>query len=122
MRAALLLPPIYGPAWRYRHRARLSVRHVEKKGGVLVGFHERKSSYVADMTSCQVLPPAVEARLAVEAASPFGWERYVGDAGEVIGMNRFGESAPWKVLADKFGFTPDAVAKKAMEYLAKAGK
>jgi 23S rRNA (uracil1939-C5)-methyltransferase len=51
-----LLPPIAGPAWRYRHRARLSVRHVPKKGGVLVGFHERKSSYVADMRECHVLP------------------------------------------------------------------
>jgi 23S rRNA (uracil1939-C5)-methyltransferase len=53
---ALLLPPIHGPSWRYRHRARLSVRHVAKKGGMLIGFHERKSSYVADMRSCEVLP------------------------------------------------------------------
>jgi 23S rRNA (uracil1939-C5)-methyltransferase len=56
VRATLLLPAIHGPSWRYRHRARLSVRHVEMKGGVLVGFHERKSSYVADMTSCEILP------------------------------------------------------------------
>src|SRR6185369_17510479 len=56
VRADLLLPPIHGPAWTYRHRARLSVRHVVKKGGVLIGFHERMSSYVADMTSCAVLP------------------------------------------------------------------
>ena len=56
VRAALLLPPIHGPQWRYRNRARLSVRHVEKKGGVLVGFHERKSSFVADMSSCAILP------------------------------------------------------------------
>jgi 23S rRNA (uracil1939-C5)-methyltransferase len=59
VRAALLLPPIHGPAWGYRHRARLTVRHVAKKGGVLVGFHEKKSSYVADMTSCEVLPPKI---------------------------------------------------------------
>jgi 23S rRNA (uracil1939-C5)-methyltransferase len=51
-----VLRPIEGPAWRYRLRARLSVRHVVKKGTVLVGFHERKSSYVADIRSCQVLP------------------------------------------------------------------
>jgi 23S rRNA (uracil1939-C5)-methyltransferase len=51
-----MLPPIEGPAWGYRHRARLSVRHVVKKGGVLVGFHERKSSFVADMTECHVMP------------------------------------------------------------------
>jgi len=63
VRAGTLLPPIHGPAWGYRHRARLSVRHVVKKGGVLVGFHERKSSYVADMTSCDVLPPKVSALL-----------------------------------------------------------
>jgi 23S rRNA (uracil1939-C5)-methyltransferase len=52
----VVLPPIEGPAWEYRYRARLSVRHVVKKGGVLVGFHERKSSYVADMTQCYVVP------------------------------------------------------------------
>ena len=54
-----MLPPIEGPAWGYRYRARLSVRHVPKKGGVLVGFHERKSSFVADMTECHVLPPKI---------------------------------------------------------------
>lgn len=53
------LAPISGPAWRYRHRARLSVRDVPKKGGVLVGFHERASSYVADMHECHVLPERV---------------------------------------------------------------
>ena len=63
VRPAQLLPAIYGPAWGYRHRARLSVRHVAKKGGVLVGFHEKKSSYVADMTSCAILPPKVSALL-----------------------------------------------------------
>ncbi len=63
VRAGLLLPPIHGPAWGYRNRARLSVRHVAKKGGVLVGFHERKSSYVADMTTCPVLPPKISALL-----------------------------------------------------------
>jgi 23S rRNA (uracil1939-C5)-methyltransferase len=54
-----LLAPIAGPTWGYRHRARFSVRLVPKKGGVLVGFHERKSSYVADMSRCEVVPPAV---------------------------------------------------------------
>jgi 23S rRNA (uracil1939-C5)-methyltransferase len=54
-----IFPPIEGPHWGYRHRARLSVRHVEKKGGVLVGFHEKKSSYVADMRECRVLPQEV---------------------------------------------------------------
>jgi len=58
-----ILRPLQGPAWGYRHRARLSVRHVAKKGTVLVGFHERKSRYVADMTSCPVLPQRVGALL-----------------------------------------------------------
>lgn len=58
-----LLPQIHGPSWGYRYRARLSVRHVVKKGTVLVGFHERKSSYVADMQVCKVLPPHVSALL-----------------------------------------------------------
>ena len=56
VRPERVLRPIEGPAWGYRYRARLSVRFVAKKGRVLVGFHERKSSYVADMDSCEVLP------------------------------------------------------------------
>jgi 23S rRNA (uracil1939-C5)-methyltransferase len=55
--------PIQGPTWGYRYRARLSVRHVIKKGQVLIGFHERKSRYVADMSVCPVLPPHVSAML-----------------------------------------------------------
>ena len=57
----MLLPPVVGPAWGYRNRARLSVHHVVKKGGVLVGFHERRSSFVADTWSCEVLPPKISA-------------------------------------------------------------
>ena len=59
IKADNILRPIEGPAWGYRYRARLSVRHVRKKGEVLVGFHERKSGYVADMKECHVLPPQV---------------------------------------------------------------
>ena len=58
-----IFPAIAGAAWGYRHRARLSVRHVAKKGGVLVGFREKRSSYVAVMDSCAVLAPAVSALL-----------------------------------------------------------
>jgi 23S rRNA (uracil1939-C5)-methyltransferase len=58
-----VLRPLQGPAWGYRHRARLSVRHVAKKGTVLVGFHERQSRYVADMTVCPVLPARIGALL-----------------------------------------------------------
>ncbi|SAI54558.1 23S rRNA 5-methyluridine methyltransferase [Bordetella ansorpii] len=63
LRPARVLPPLHGPTWGYRYRARLSVRVVPKKGGVLVGFHERKSSYVADMRECHVLPKSVSALL-----------------------------------------------------------
>ncbi len=59
VRPALILRPIEGPAWGYRYRARLSVRYVQKKGEVLIGFHERKSRYVADMRECPVLPAHV---------------------------------------------------------------
>ena len=63
VKAETVLRPIQGPAWGYRYRARLSVRYVHKKGEVLIGFHERKSRYVADMQVCPVLPPPVSALL-----------------------------------------------------------
>jgi 23S rRNA (uracil1939-C5)-methyltransferase len=63
VRTEQVLRPIEGPAWGYRFRARLSVRYVLKKGTVLVGFHERQSSFVADMDSCAILPPHVSALL-----------------------------------------------------------
>jgi transketolase len=57
----------------------------------------------------QVLPPGVAARVSVEQASTFGWERFVGAEGAMIGMHTFGASAPLKDLQQKFGFTPDAI-------------
>src|SRR5262249_55656140 len=66
-----------------------------------------------------VLPPNVTARVAVEQASTFGWERYVGRAGRVIGMKTFGASAPLKALQEKFGFEPERVVASAKELLAK---
>jgi len=57
VKADNIMRPMYGPTWGYRFRARLSVRHVEKKGTVLVGFHERASSFVADIRYCHILPP-----------------------------------------------------------------
>ena len=59
VKAESLLRPIQGPAWGYRYRARLSVRYVQKRGEVLIGFHERKSRYIADMKVCPILPPKV---------------------------------------------------------------
>ena len=64
-----------------------------------------------------VLPPDVTARVAVEQASTFGWERYVGRSGRIIGMKTFGVSAPLKELQRKFGFEPDQVASAAKELL-----
>jgi 23S rRNA (uracil1939-C5)-methyltransferase len=58
-RPEMVLRPVCGLPWNYRHRARLTVRYIERKGGVLVGFHERASSYVADLRSCPVLAPPV---------------------------------------------------------------
>jgi 23S rRNA (uracil1939-C5)-methyltransferase len=63
VKAETMLRPIEGPAWGYRYRARLSVRYVIKKGEVLIGFHERKSRYIADMKVCPVLPPHVSRML-----------------------------------------------------------
>jgi len=65
-----------------------------------------------------VLPPNVKARVAIKQASTFGWERYVGEAGRVIGMKTFGASAPLKELQKKFGFEPDRVVTTAKEILA----
>jgi transketolase len=67
----------------------------------------------------QVLPPAVTARVAVEEASTFGWDRYVGDGGAIVGMHTFGASAPLKQLLTKFGFTPERVSQVARELVAR---
>ena len=66
-----------------------------------------------------VLPPAVKARVAIEQASTFGWERYVGSSGRVIGMTTFGASAPLKALQKKFGFEPDRIVTVARQVLGK---
>jgi transketolase len=64
-----------------------------------------------------VLPPNITARVAIEAAAPLGWDRYVGPKGAVIGMTRFGASAPYKVLAEKFGFSSANVVQRAKSLL-----
>ena len=78
-------------------------------------FEEQPPSYRDD-----VLPPEVTARVSVEQASTFGWERYVGPAGAMIGMETFGASAPLKELQKKFGFTVDHVVEAAHGQLAPA--
>src|SRR5262249_61626423 len=67
-----------------------------------------------------VIPPHVTARVSVEQASTFGWERFTGLSGARIGMHTFGASAPLKALQDKFGFTPEKVVAAAKEQLALA--
>ncbi|MBT9590587.1 MAG: 23S rRNA (uracil(1939)-C(5))-methyltransferase RlmD, partial [Thiobacillus sp.] len=57
----VVMRPLHGPSWAYRTRARMSARFVDKKGGVLVGFREKRSSFIADMSSCEVLTPDVSA-------------------------------------------------------------
>jgi len=69
-----------------------------------------------------VLPPKVSARVAIEQASTFGWERYVGATGRVIGMHTFGASAPLKALQQEFGFTPEAVVAAAKAQLQRLAK
>jgi transketolase len=67
-----------------------------------------------------VLPPGVKARVAVEQASTFGWARYTGPYGEIIGMNTFGASAPLQALQKKFGFTADRIITAAQGAIARA--
>lgn len=62
-----------------------------------------------------VLPPSARAWLAVEAGATQGWHRYVGDQGDVIGVDRFGASAPGKVMMREYGFTVDHVCERAMK-------
>jgi 23S rRNA (uracil1939-C5)-methyltransferase len=61
VKAESMLPPIYGPAWAYRHKARLRVKYVPKKDRVLVGFNEKSTPFVADIQGCEVLPPRISA-------------------------------------------------------------
>jgi transketolase len=69
-----------------------------------------------------VLPPSVRARVSIEAASPFGWERYVGSDGAIIGAAHFGASAPGPVVMREFGFTPEHIVQTAKALLDKEGR
>ena len=66
----------------------------------------------------EVLPPGVKARVSVEAGSPLGWERYVGLEGAIIGLNRFGASAPGEIVMRVLAFTPEHIVKVAKSILA----
>jgi transketolase len=65
-----------------------------------------------------VIPPSIRARIAVEAGSSQGWQRFVGDRGDVIGVNRFGASAPGEVLMREYGITVENVCERALRLLA----
>jgi transketolase len=95
-----------------------------KAEGVRVRVVSMPSTDIFDMQDeayrRSVLPPEVKARVSVEAASVFGWERYVGLQGAAIGMTTFGASAPAKDLFEKFGFTVDHVMEVARKVLGKA--
>ncbi len=65
----------------------------------------------------KVLPPECRRRVVVEAAATFGWHRYAGDRGLVIGIDHFGESAPYGVLAERYGFTADAITQRVQKYM-----
>jgi transketolase len=69
----------------------------------------------------QVLPPDVKARVSVEAATPFGWHDFVGDEGESLGIDHFGASAPYQILYEQFGLTPDRVVAAAHASLSRVG-
>ena len=66
----------------------------------------------------EVLPPAVKARVSIEAGSPLGWERYVGDQGRIIGLDHFGASAPYRILYQQFGITVERVVEEALKTIA----
>ena len=77
-------------------------------------FDEQDAAYRA-----AVLPPELRARVSIEAASSFGWQRYVGEAGEIVAIDRFGASAPAARLFEEFGFTAEAVGERARATLAR---
>ena len=77
-------------------------------------FAEQPASY-----RDEVLPPGVTARLAIEAGTTLGWERYVGSEGEVAGIDRFGASAPGKIMMEQYGFTAEAIAERAADLVAR---
>jgi transketolase len=70
----------------------------------------------------RVIPPAVKARVSVEAGVPMGWREVVGESGEVVGINHFGASAAAKVLFEQFGFTPDRIVAAAHASLEHVGE
>jgi transketolase len=105
--------PTLGAARELRERG-IGVRVVSFPSWEL--FEEQPQSY-----RDAVLPPSVPLRLAVEAGVPQGWEKYLGPQGQMIGMERFGASAPYKVLEERFGFTVSGIVSRAEAMLSASG-
>lgn len=99
-------------AWERLNGEEISTRLVSLPSWEI--FEEQPQDY-RDM----VLPPAVRARVAVEAASAMGWERYAGDSGAVVAMRGFGASAPYEVLMKEFGFTAENIVQQARSLVGK---
>ncbi len=140
-----MLPPLDGPSWGYRTRARLTARWVEKKGGMLLGFHERKSSYVAVMNACENLPPQVsrmlpamkallgglsiaqrvpQVELAVGESAPYGGDPVVVWVLRILEPLKPGDEQALKAFADQwsvqFWLQPGGPSTAALFYPAPA--
>jgi transketolase len=104
----------------------LAAREELAKRGIAARVVNMPSWELFDRQSAEyqesVLPPEVTARLAVEAGVSQGWHRYVGPAGEVISLERFGASAPYQVAMRNLGFSVENVVARALALLEKAGK
>jgi len=102
--------PIVLEAAEHLHERGIAVRVVSMPSWEL--FEEQEATYRRE-----VFPPEVKARIAVEAGATQGWHRYVGVTGEVIGLDHFGASAPYKILYEEFGLTANHVVEKALALL-----
>ncbi len=102
--------PLVVAAWEELEKDGISTRVVAMPSWEI--FERQSEDYKRE-----VLPPEVTKRLAVEAAMPFGWERYVGNEGDVLGIDHFGASAPYKVLMEKYGFTVENIVARAKALL-----
>ncbi len=102
--------PLVVAAWEELEKEGISTRVVAMPSWEI--FERQPENYKRE-----VLPPEVTKRLAVEAAMPFGWERYVGNEGDVLGIDHFGASAPYKVLMEKYGFTVENIVARAKALL-----
>ena len=102
--------------------AALGAAHILREGGMRVRVVSMPSRELFLKQSKEyqesVIPSACAKRVTIEAGSTFGWEKFAGDKGLCIGLDHFGASAPYKVLAEKFGFTPDAIAEKIKAFFA----